>query len=272
MDVMTFISDMMLTDAVILKVLLGAVFGLCLGLTGVGGGVLLIPMLQLFCGMPPVLAVGTASLISAMVKVNASFFHVKEKNVSWKQVSLLFAGAVPVTILVTQIVVYFNQHPIHGAVTQSVVSSLVIAVMAGSLMSVIIKFKSCEVSDTPNVSGTINRPKALLSGAFCGSVMGSTGVGGGVLLLPVLNSVLHLDIKKSIGSSIVLALFLSTVAAVGYAKGGQTDIATAIWFVIGSFVGVPVAARLMKQLSDKLIYLITLSVIAVSLMMYLFSY
>ena len=133
--------------------------------------------------MSTVLAVGTASLISAMVKINASIVHVKASNVSWRQVCLLFIGAVPITILVTQVVVYFNQHPIHGELTQSFISMLVVVVMIGSLISVIYgakKAESCVLADSHH---SVKPSKAVLSGMFCGSVLGSTGVGGGVLLL-----------------------------------------------------------------------------------------
>lgn len=266
------VAELILTELILLKVLLGGIFGFCLGLTGVGGGVLLIPMLQLFCGMSTVLAVGTASLISAMVKINASIVHVKASNVSWRQVGLLFIGAVPVTILVTQIVVYFNQHPNYGQLTQSLISMLVIVVMVSSLLSVIYGAKKT-VSSGVAGAGTcsdVKPVKAVLSGAFCGSVLGSTGVGGGVLLLPVLNNVLKLDIKKSIGSSVVLALFLSATAAIGYAKGGQADSATAIWFVVGSFVGVPLSAWVLKRMTTRAIYAVTLAVITISLVMFVF--
>lgn len=132
----------------ILKLTLGAIFGLCLGLTGVGGGVLLIPMLQIFCGMSTVLAVGTASLISAMVKVNASISHIRAKNVSWKQVQMLFIGAVPVTIGVTQVVIYFDSHPAYRDITQTVISVLVTTVMVGSLLAVVQKFMCQQPRET----------------------------------------------------------------------------------------------------------------------------
>ncbi|GAL15501.1 hypothetical protein JCM19233_6523 [Vibrio astriarenae] len=263
-------AELVVTEFILLKVLLGGIFGFCLGLTGVGGGVLLIPMLQLFCGMSTVLAVGTASLISAMVKINASIVHVKASNVSWRQVGLLFIGAVPITILVTQIVVYFNQHPNYGELTQSFISTLVIVVMVGSLVSVVYGAKKTESTALAGNDSSVKPSKAVLSGMFCGSVLGSTGVGGGVLLLPVLNNVLKLDIKKSIGSSVVLALFLSATAAIGYAKGGQADSATAIWFVVGSFVGVPLSAWVMKKLTTRAIYATTLTVISASLVMFIF--
>ncbi|MDR9829634.1 sulfite exporter TauE/SafE family protein [Vibrio sp. FNV 38] len=257
------------TDDVLLKLLLGSIFGLCLGLTGVGGGVLLIPMLQLFCGMSPVLAVGTASMISAMVKVNASFLHIKKKNVSWRKIFLLFVGAVPVTLLVTQVVVYFNAHPFYADATQTTIVWLVTIVMVGSLISVFSKYKSNKKVVQSQFEPEATTKKAVISGMLCGSVLGSTGVGGGVLLLPVLNSVLHVDIKKAIGSSVVLALFLSAIAAIGYASGGQSDLNTAMLFFAGSFVGVPVAASLMKHMSENHVYLATMLVISVSLLSYI---
>ncbi|KHT64376.1 hypothetical protein RJ45_06555 [Photobacterium gaetbulicola] len=76
---------------------------------------------------------------------------------------------------------------------------------------------------------------------------------GGVLLLPVLNNVLHVDIKK----------------VIGYASGGQSDIHTAILFFVGSFVAVPVAANLMKHMSESHVYLATMLVISVSLLSYI---
>ncbi|MCQ1059905.1 sulfite exporter TauE/SafE family protein [Photobacterium sp. DNB23_23_1] len=269
MDAFELLVSVWSTDAVLLKLLLGSIFGLCLGLTGVGGGVLLIPMLQLFCGMSPVLAVGTASMISAMVKVNASFLHIRARNVSWKKIILLFIGAVPVTLLVTQVVVYFNAHPFYSEATETTIAWLVTIVMIGSLISVFSKYKSENVAISHHSEHKLNTKKAIVSGMFCGSILGSTGVGGGVLLLPILNSVLHVDIKKAIGSSVVLALFLSAIAAVGYASGGQSDIDTAILFFVGSFVGVPVAAHLMKHMSESHIYVVTMLVISVSLFSYI---
>ncbi|GAB7220394.1 sulfite exporter TauE/SafE family protein [Vibrio comitans] len=257
------------SDGMLLKLVLGSIFGLCLGLTGVGGGVLLIPMLQLFCGMSPVLAVGTASMISAMVKVNASFLHIKARNVSWNKIILLFIGAVPVTLLVTQVVVYFNAHPFYSDATQTTIAWLVTIVMVGSLVSVFSKYRSNRSGSDVSSDAKPNAKKAIMSGMFCGSVLGSTGVGGGVLLLPVLNSVLQVDIKKAIGSSVVLALFLSAIAAVGYARGGQSDIHTAILFFVGSFIGVPIAAQLMKRMSESHVYLVTMLVISVSLFSYI---
>lgn len=273
MDIIMLIHQIYSSDDVVLKLTLGVLFGFCLGLTGVGGGVMLIPMLQIFCGMTPVLAVGTASLISSLVKINASIIHVRAKNVSWRHVMLLFVGAIPTTLLITQIVIYYSEHPKYELLTHNVIFTLVTLVMVGSLFSVCVKFIKKLGDERNNVQlstlAYVGKRRAILSGMFCGSVLGSTGVGGGVLLLPILNSVLNVDIKKAVGSSVILALFLSTIAAVGYAKGGQADLITAIWFVLGASIGVFFASSFLSKISEKLVYMITIFVIIISLFLYL---
>jgi uncharacterized membrane protein YfcA len=178
---------------------------------------------------------------------------------------------VPVTLLVTQLVVFFSDHADYGEITQEVIRSMIIIVMLGSLATVFSKYrKQKQIQRKPGPSKPVSKRVTVLSGMFCGSILGSTGVGGGVLLLPILNSVLQINIKKAIGTSVVLALGLSTIAALGYAKGGQTDIVTAVLFIVGSFAGVPVAARLIKSISDNTLYLLTIGVISMSLALTLF--
>ena len=81
MDIVSLFNELIVIESYFHKLLLlGTVFGLCLGLTGVGGGVMLIPMLQVFCDMNTVLSVGTASIISTLVKINASVAIYKSKK------------------------------------------------------------------------------------------------------------------------------------------------------------------------------------------------
>lgn len=274
MDLLQFLLALIHTELFEIKLALGALFGLCLGLTGVGGGVLLIPMLQIVCDMNPVLAVGTASLISSLVKVLASVSYIRANNVSWSSAFYLFAGALPVTLAITQVVVYFNQHPLYSSTTNQIINIIIITVMLGSLITVLRQFLQQRQGVTVS-SGSISintassKKAAVLSGMFCGSVLGSTGVGGGILLLPILNSALKVEIKRAIGTSVVLALALSMITALGYLTGGQADIYTATLFVLGSFIGVPIASRIIQRCSSNTIYVVTLSIIAISVILIL---
>ena len=94
----------------IFTLLIGCVIGLALGMTGVGGGVLMIPLLRGVFGMSPVLAVGTASLCAFLMKINAAAIHVRMGNISWRKSGLMLAGAVPATFLTTKVIVRMSQN------------------------------------------------------------------------------------------------------------------------------------------------------------------
>jgi uncharacterized membrane protein YfcA len=179
-------------------------------------------------------------------------------------------GAVPVGIASAYAVVRLNHSSEHSQLISSGVQILIIAVMFFALYALVTEYLSSKRKVQPHSRLLVQerRPfhQAVLSGGLCGLVIGTTGIGGGVLLLPVLNSHLGINIKKSVGSSIVIALVLSASTSFVYAQGGQSDIPTALMLVLGSLVGVPIATSLLKQLSETSVYLVTLSVICVSIL------
>ncbi|MEZ9040922.1 MULTISPECIES: sulfite exporter TauE/SafE family protein [unclassified Vibrio] len=245
----------------LLKLALGGVIGFCLGMTGVGGGVLIIPILQVVFGMGTVLAVGTASLISALVKVGAGISHISAGNVAWRPVAFMLLGAVPSTLLITELILRINSDEAHSVMLHQVIDWMIIGVMLFSLLSLYLgKRKNSEA-----IASDIKKRKAVCTGAGCGAVLGSTGVGGGVMLLPAFNSFLGVDIKKSIGSSVVMALALSSITALNYSKGGQADWTTAGLMTFGALLGVPLAVRIVKKIEEKYLYTLTLGVILFAL-------
>ena len=261
--VIQVLSDMALIDF-LARVVCGLIIGFALGMTGVGGGVLIIPCLQLVFGMTPVMAVGTASLIATLVKVSAGLAHIKAGNVEWKKSALVLVGSVPVTLITANAVVKLNAIPEYTDMVNVAINVLVVAVMIFSLGSMVLKLNKMDSEVV--LTDKKDRPLiGVVAGGGCGFILGSTGIGGGVLLLPLLNSIMKINIKKSVGSSIVIALVLSGISALNYSKGGQTDVVTALLLVVGSFVGVPIAVMTVKKLSDKSIYKATIAIISVSL-------
>lgn len=255
----------LLSFDVLLKLLLGLLVGLCLGLTGVGGGVLIIPLLQVCFGMHTIMAVGTASLIATLTKVNAGFSHVVAGNVEWRSLKWMLIGAIPATLLTTQLIVKVNQIPSASYWVNLVMEIAIFVIMIASLLIIISKYR--QAGTVKNEKKARSKSVIVSAGVTCGTVLGSTGVGGGVMLLPAFNSLVGLDIKKSVGSSIVMALVLSSLTALNYSRGGQSDITTAILMTIGAFIGVPLAVRLMKLFSHQKIYMLTIMIIGVSLLL-----
>ena len=253
-----------------LRIFFGAVIGLCLGLTGVGGGVLIIPILRGVFVMSPVMAVGTASLCAAMMKVNAGFMHVRNGNVEWKSILQVLTGAAPALLFTSMVIVTLSENPETAAMINQLIEYLIIGVIAFSMVAM--TKRSVPASEQKQeINKGFFKPKTILAGAFTGVVMGATGVGGGILLLPLLSVTLGLDMKKSVGSSVVIALALSSAAALTYGEGGQSDVLTAVLLVLGSFIGIPLAGWLMKALSDKRLQQISLGLITISAMMMLRS-
>ena len=257
--VIELVSSILTFDGA-LKLLLGALIGLCLGLTGVGGGVLIIPLLQFFFGMGTVMAVGTASLISTFVKVNAGLSHIRAGNVEWKTLGFMLLGAIPSTVLITELVIYLNNHVYYASLLTQAVELAIVGIMLLSLFSLYRKRKQSATVQNEQAAPR-GKHVAMCAGGVCGAVLGSTGVGGGVMLLPAFNSLLGIDLKKSIGSSVVMALALSGITALNYSRGGQSELSTAVIMTMGAFVGVPVAIRLVKKFSEQQLYTLTLMVI-----------
>ncbi|KEI69310.1 sulfite exporter TauE/SafE family protein [Endozoicomonas elysicola] len=260
--------------------LIGCLIGLALGMTGVGGGVLMIPILRGIFGMNPVLAVGTASLCAFLMKINAAALHIRMGNISWRKSGLMLTGAIPATFLTTQYIVRLSQNPDTASFINSTVDFMVIMTIVLSLASMVYKdFKSrkkpiTEVKETTDEIipiGNIAAWRTLLAGIGSGVVIGATGVGGGVLLLPILTVLLQVNIKQAVGSSIVIALMLSGLSAMSYAGGGQADMTTAIILIIGSMIGVPIAGRLVRSVSDSVLHRATLGLITISALMMLSS-
>ena len=270
----SIINDLFLTltlNDIAIRLAFGCLIGFCLGLTGVGGGVLIIPILQVVFGLNPVMAVGTASVIASLVKVTAAGSHIAAKNVSWKEVIYILLGAIPVTLITAELIVSFTQNPKYTNTVNSIVQILIISIMTFALCTMLLKLRKARNGSTATSRAEPSKVKGIGSGAACGAIMASTGVGGGVLILPTLNSVLGVDIKRSVGSSIVIALVLSGISALKYSGGGQSDITTALVLVAGSFVGIPLAMKAVKKMSDVGMYSVTIGIISVSLLLTLFA-
>ena len=84
----------------VLRVVIGAVIGFLIGLTGIGGGVLVMPALTVFLGLPPTTAVGTASLYAFLTKIMAAVKHISLKNVDFRTCGCLLLGALPANVAV----------------------------------------------------------------------------------------------------------------------------------------------------------------------------
>ena len=248
--------------------------GFLIGLTGVGGGVLLVPVLNVFFELDPATAVGTASIYVTLTKIYACFEHVRIKNVAYKHSLYFMIGAIPTVLFAAGFINIFlesDQTIISSEQFQDIMKNCIVVIVFLSVALMLL-----ELLGKPNFLKKNKEKKdrfgnIFAAGTFIGFIMGATGVGGGVLILPTFNFFSTIDQKKIIGSSIFIALILSFITAIIYSKGGQMDIPTALGMSIGSMIGVPLATKVIKIIPVLLLKYIVLALITFSAVLMLYN-
>lgn len=260
------------------RLVLGLLVGFSIGLTGVGGGVLMLPALTLLLKMNPVMAVGTASLYSFLTKLSATFHHVKLKTIDWG-ISLLFlAGALPANAAVSFWVTRHGssaefQHGLRIFITGTVffcIGAMVLS-LGRQIRNQRKQIKGNTLADRINARPVLSRTLGVLAGAVVGALIGATSIGGGVLIIPLLMVLFGLAARRTVGSSIFIAVVLTLVTSLIYSKGGEVDIATAVVMAVGSLIGVPSGSKLSSGMPDKLLQGIVIALICVAAVMMLIN-
>ncbi|MEC9341470.1 MAG: sulfite exporter TauE/SafE family protein [Pseudomonadota bacterium] len=258
---------------VALYVIAGAVLGFLIGLTGVGGGVVAVPVLLLLGGLEPITAVGTAGLYSVLTKVYAAYRHANQKTINWG-VSLRFLIAALPGLMVSAFAVKYLKAtlPPHGVeALQSAISYTVIGAIAFSLAVILIDFSRLRSRFFGTAAG---RALGTLGVMLIGAVMGATSVGGGILIIPAL-ILFYGETHKYVGSSIVIAVLLMAVMSGIYAFTGSaehgTDVDTGIALLMaaGSLLGTHHGSTLSKRLPPRRLRFAVVGVIVLAIFMLL---
>ena len=256
---------------------LGLLIGFFIGMTGVGGGVLVLPALTLLLKMNPVMAVGTASFYAFLTKVSATFHHIKLKTFDWR-ISLLFlAGALPANAAVSLWVTRREMNPefLHALkmfITGTVFFCIGVMVvnLAGQLRrknSGNRKTLAERIAARPHHSWVLG----VVMGAVVGGLIGATSIGGGVLIVPLLMILFGLEARRTVGSSIFIAVVLTLLTSLIYSKGGAMDTVTAVVMSAGSLVGVPPGSRLSVKMPDKLLQGVVIVLIFIAAVLMVFK-
>lgn len=195
----------------IFYIVAGFAVGLLVGLTGVGGGPLMTPVLMLFFNVKAAVAVGTDLLYASITKSVGIFAHSKLGNIDWKMVSLLAYGSVPAAIVA---LLYLKDLNI---ASQSAVSSikfwLGIALLLTSL-SVLFRNQLAKLSKTGHwINPTYVPALTVILGLVLGFLVTLTSVGAGALgVMALLVLYPKVNITKVVGSDVAHAVPLTMVA------------------------------------------------------------
>ncbi len=248
----------------------GLLVGVLVGMTGVGGGSLMTPLLVLLFGVNPTTAVGTDLLFACVTKGAGMTLHGFRGSVDWRIVRRLAYGSVPATA-VTVYLVSQNKHAQHGH-GDIITTTLGIALI---LTAVGLVFRRQIVERfAPSIEGLEERTRLILTitlGAFLGVLVSITSVGAGAIGVTVL-LVLYprLPTLKIVGSDIAHAVPLTLVAGAGHWLFGSVDFAILGSLLVGSIPGIVIGSTLSTRVPDRVLRPLlaaTLAVVGVRLAM-----
>jgi uncharacterized protein len=231
----------------------GFVVGLLVGLTGVGGGSLMTPLLVLLFGIRATTAVGTDLLYACITKSVGTAVHGFSGTVDWPIVGKLAAGSVPATAL-TLVVLSRYQRQMGGS-NHALTTILGVALIS---IAISIIFRKWILDTFATVAGNLDsRARTLftiLSGAVLGVLVSLSSVGAGAIGVTFL-LILYpkMPAGKLVGSDIAHAVPLTLIAGIGHSFLGSIDGLLLISLLVGSVPGIIVGSYVSSRVPDKLL-------------------
>jgi len=227
-------------------ILFGLGIGVLVGMTGMGGGSLMTPLLILIFGIQPTTAIGTDIFYSAITKTVGGWRHFRMKTVNMDLVKWLAIGSVPAAVIGVALVSVLEKQ-----VGEDRLDSLVYAVLGGTLLMVgivtlaraLILRNLVDERDRFQVERR-HKVAAVAIGATTGFVIGITSAGSGTVIAILLIAVYRLSPKKVVGTDVFHAAVLLWAAGIAHWIGGNVDFVLAGNILIGSVPGVIVGAAL----------------------------
>jgi len=232
--------------------LYGLAVGLLVGLTGMGGGVLMMPLLVLGLGMPATAAVGTDLAYSSLTKLAGAWQHWRQGTVDSSVVRDLAIGSVPAT-LVAVALLYFLRDGSELASDRWLNSAIaVMLVVAASLMLFrVIRGHRDEVASM-RATHRHQFAKIVAIGALGGFLVGLTSIGSGSVIIALLVLAVSLRPERLVGTDVAHAFLLVTAAALAHIFFlNDVDFRLASLLLIGSIPGVIIGSRLMVRVPRR---------------------
>jgi uncharacterized membrane protein YfcA len=223
--------------------------GILIGLTGIGGGSLMTPLLVLFAGVPPVMAIGTDLAYGAVTKTLGGWRHWRKGTVDLGVTLWLAVGSVPGSLLGVWLLGRLQDA--YGTGFEPVL----LATIAGALFIVAITvlgralFMPRLVERERERVGLTPRTKAMAAalGAFLGLVVGVTSVGSGALIGLALILVFRLTPHRVVGTDVLHAAILLWAAGFAHFVSGNVDLGLMATILVGSLPGVWIGTQLITH-------------------------
>ncbi|MGR8981683.1 MAG: sulfite exporter TauE/SafE family protein [Gammaproteobacteria bacterium] len=243
----------------------GFAVGLLVGLTGVGGGSLMTPLLVFLFGFKPAVAVGTDLLFAAITKTGGVWVHHgKHGSVDWKIVGCLSLGSLPMAAATLFALKQLSEagKEVSGVITYSLGIALILTASALMVRSVLLHLsqKIGQIDDDHSNEENAARfkrfhvPAAILTGAVLGVLVTLSSVGAGALgTVALLFLYPRMTTVKIIGTDLAHAIPLTAVAGLGHLGLGHVDVVLLASLLVGSLPGIWIGSHLSAKIPERVL-------------------
>jgi len=216
--------------------MLGAIVGVLSGFFGIGGGTILVPIL-LFLGYETKIAIGISVVQMAFSSIYGSYLNNKKGSLDISMVLFIGVGGFVGALL-------------SGYITSSFSDSTLEFIFLSFAIFALLRlfFKTKEYKEQKNV----NKIVLLLIGFILGTLSMTIGVGGSIILVPILVGFLHVPLKKAISAGLFFVVFSSVSGLISHSLEGNIDYKSGIIIGLASLFGVYVGIHLKDKVSSKL--------------------
>lgn len=248
--------------------------GVFAGLTGAGGGLILVPLL-VFMGYPALDAVATSNIAVLISAISATIMNSRHHQIPWRRVLLL---SIPALILAPVGAVIASKSPevaLLVAFCALNVINIYLLGRRGRTRATTVDTTAhlrAEASDSSNVTG-----KVVTVGGSGGLLAGLFGVGGGLVMVPLQVQWLSTPIQTAARISLAVIIFSSIGAIFGHAAAGDNALhpTTGLILGIGGVIGAPIGARILNQITQRtstIIFQVTLIAVTISLLVKIYNH
>lgn len=244
----------------------GFAVGVLVGMTGVGGGSLMTPLLTLLFGVHPAVAVGTDLAFASLTKGVGTFTHKMRGTVHWDIVRRLCIGALPAALLASIGLKHFGtlNQEIGQLIRYTIATSVLLTVVALLFKRKMLAWITAHPER--QLQGAALRNATIVSGAVLGVLVTVSSIGAGaigatllVMLYPRLTS------AEVAGTDIAYAVPLTAIAAVGHWWLGSIDWTLLITLLVGSVPGITIGAYAARAVPERLLRgLLAVTLVAVA--------
>lgn len=243
-------------------ILAGMLVGFCVGITGVGGGSLMTPILIGLFRIEPHIAIGTDLLYAAISKFCGSMVHARKLNIVWPIVLWLAVGSIPASFATTWVLEHYLSQSTHYKAVLTMVLGFMLTLTGVSIIfrsrieKFFNKFRNKEVTQTENEQLAIHHKRLyiIIMGIILGVFVTLSSVGAGAFgIMALVIMFPNLPMIRIIGSDVVHAVLLTLVAGLGHMSAGNVDFTLLMWLLVGSIPAIIVGTLISSRMPERLI-------------------